>query len=172
MEEITAYPKQYIKQVRLKNKTIVRLRPICASDSLQAHTIEKKASQDSLYKRFMGHVNFTEKLVSQLTNIDYSKDMAIVAETSDDGIIAIARIAQEESKTVEFALIVGDLWQNKGLGRILTNYMIKIAREMNYEKIYGMVFSNNKSMIRILKKKGFVLKNDFSKVIRAEMTLV
>lgn len=98
--------------------------------------------------------------------------MAIVAETpSDKGLIAVARIAAENEKETEFAVIIADKWHGKGLGSILTDFMIKVAVEMNFKKMYGYVFTHNIPMLEILKQRNFSLSNYDSTTTYAELII-
>ncbi len=159
MEFISLYPVQYIKPVLLKDGTLVQLRPIHPIDGKKAHEFRAKLSIESIYDRFLGYIpKITPKLVQRLTQIDYSKEMAIVVEVenaNEKEVIAVARIASEEKRATEFALIIADDWQGKGLGSLLTDYMIEISKDLGFEILYGYVFSHNSAMKHILQKRGF-----------------
>ena len=173
------YPIQYIDPILLTDGTLVQLRPIHPIDGSRAEVFKKKLSAESIYNRFLGYIPIiSPKLVERLTNIDYSKDMAIVAEVHPENkgkeVIAVARIASEKGQhtETEFAIIIADEWQGKGLGKILTQYMIYVAKDMGFEKIYALVFSDNTQMLEILRKNGFTFTpEDDTTTTRAERVL-
>ena len=169
------YPIQFIEPVQLKDGTLIQLRPIHPIDGTQAANFQQKLSTKSIYNRFLGYIpRISDKLIDQLTNIDYSKEMAIVAEVQhqkEKEVIAVGRIAGDQKIGADIAIIIADSWQGKGLGTILTNYMIDIAEEMKFEKIYGYVFSSNVRMLEILRHKGFVVTKDDQETFYVELCL-
>ncbi len=66
-----------------------------------------------------------------------------MAEIDEDGkrkIIGVVRlIADPLNKSAEFAIVVGDRWQNLGLGNKFTDYILQIARKRGIRKIYANV---------------------------------
>lgn len=171
------YPIQYIEPLLLKDGSIVQLRPIHPMDGAQALPFREKLSDESLRDRFLGYIpSITKSLVDKLTKIDYEKEMAIVAEIVQDGKkepIAVARIAPEpNTNTAEFAIIIVDEWQGKGLGGKMTDYMIMVARDLGFEKLYALLFSHNVMMHEIFRNKGFKIRNEEVDTDRAELDLV
>ncbi len=175
MTDLKTYPVRFIEPVQLKDGTLVQLRPIHPIDGNQAENFRGKLSAESVYDRFLGYIpKISEKLVERLTNIDYSKEMAIVAEVhleKEKEVIAVARIASDGSSSADFAVIIADDWQGKGLGITLTSYLIEVAKEMDFEKIYATVFTRNIGMLKILKQKDFTLRPEDSMTTYAELLL-
>ena len=161
--------------LKLSDGTSVFLRPIRPSDSEQAAAFREKLSAQSIYERFLGYVpKITPKLIKRLTEIDLSREIAIVAEVDHKGQregIAIARLVKEKADAGEFAIIIADVWQGKGLGNLMTDYMIQIAGKIGYGKLIAYVFAENGVMLHILKQKGFELKREDGATILAEMIL-
>ena len=164
MENQNFYPIQYIEPVKLSDGNIIQLRPIHPADGQKALSFKDKLSTDSLYNRFLGQApKITEKLVKRMTILDYSQEMAIVAEapkqdTKEKEIVAVARLAKVQEYEAEFAIIITDAWQGKGLGLIMTNHMIDIAKDMGFQKVSAWFFSHNSKMADIFIEKGFVIK--------------
>lgn len=175
MSDLKSYPIRFIEPVQLKDGTLVQLRPIHPLDGNQAEEFRGKLSAESVYDRFLGYIpKISNKLVDRLTNIDYSREMAIVAEVHNEKekeVIAVGRIASDEDQAVDFAIIIADNWQGKGLGTILTGYLIEVAKEMEFEKIYATVFSKNKGMIEILRRKEFTFRREDTMTLYAELIL-
>jgi acetyltransferase len=142
-------------------------------------------SEEALRGRFFQTVNkITHEMLVRFCNIDYDREMAIVAEMKSpegermDGIpgapvlpqvhhfemkspeakrmIGIARVVMDSDfKKAEFAVVVHDDFQGKGLGHKLIDMMIGIAQEKGLEKIYGMVLTDNSKMLRACEELGF-----------------
>lgn len=170
-----SYPVQYIRAVQLRDETLVQLRPIHPSDGDSAADFKKRLSKKSIYDRFLGYnPAISSKLIKRLTEIDYEKEMAIVAEVSTEKgkeIIAVARIAPENAENVEFAIIIADEWQGRGLGSILTDEMIEVAKDLGFEKIYALVFTKNKGMLNLLKKRNFIFREEDNLTTCSELIL-
>lgn len=170
------YPQQLVKHIELKDGISVILRPIRAEDAEQAADFKERLSVESLYQRFMGAApKISEMVIKRFTQIDYDKEMAIVAEVATEAdehiIIAVARIVPDEKGGAEFAIIIADEWHGHGLGNILTDYMIHIAKEMQFKKIFALAFSLNHAMLHILRKRGFELSKFDEQTTYAEMEL-
>ncbi len=55
------------------------------------------------------------------------------------------------------AFIVGDKWQNYGLGTKMVDYVLEIAKEMGVERVFVIMLSDNYRAISLTKKMGFIL---------------
>ena len=170
---LLSYPLKYINPIQLKDGTLVQLRPIHPLDGGRAIEFKATLSNESILARFHGYIpKVSKKMVKRLTEIDYSSEMAIIAEVKRKGkkeIIAVARIANDKKKSVEFAVIISDKWQDKKLGTVLTDYMIWIANDMKFKSIYAYVMRSNTAMLEILRRRGFKLKIEDGETIFAKL---
>lgn len=169
------YPIQYIAPLQLSDGTLIQLRPIHPLDGAQAIPFREKLSEESIRARFLGYVpKYSQQLVDRLTNIDYDNEMAIVAEVvlseEQKEVIAVARIVRDQdSDAAEFAVIIADEWQGRGLGSRLTDFMITVAKQMNFKRLYALLYSHNKQMQDIFVKKGFTIRRDTNDTSCAEL---
>lgn len=164
-KNLNNYPIQYITPIVLKDGTLVQLRPIHPVDSSQAETFRNKLSDKSIRDRFLGYIpSISKTLVTRLTQIDYDIEMAIVAEViqkDEKEAIAVARIVGNKKDTrAEFAIIIVDSWQGRGLGGKMTDYMIAVARDMEFSQVYALLYAHNTQMLEIFKRKGFKIKKE------------
>ena len=94
-----------------------------------------------------------------MTNIDYDREMALVAEIKQDGrtkIIGVVRIVGDGWRdTAEYAILVADQWHGQGLGGLLTDFIIEIAREQGYRAITASYLKSNGNMRRLFIRKNF-----------------
>jgi acetyltransferase len=85
--------------------------------------------------------------------------MGIVAEIEQNGhkqLIGEGRlIADPDLEMAEFAVLVTDQWQKKGLGFLLTEYAIQIARVAHVRKVAAETTANNRAMLNLFKKLDF-----------------
>lgn len=69
-----------------------------------------------------------------------------------DEIIAVVRFDREkETDKAEYAALVEDSWQGRGLGLPLTHQLIDEARDREIRHFYGLVMPENKRMLRLLR---------------------
>jgi len=158
---ISPYPTKYIKKVKLKDGTNVTLRPIKPEDELLWLDMFKSFSEETVLFRFFRIVKETpHEMRTRYCNIDYDREIAIVAEVEEKGkrrMLGVTRLITEpgRSETAEFALVVTDKWQRLGLGSEFIDYTFEIAKEKKMKKINGVVLKDNKPMIALCKEKNF-----------------
>ncbi len=135
---IATYPKEYIATRRLKDGTEVVLRPIKAEDEDRYSELIKSLSPQSMRFRFFEIIKeMPHDTLTKYCNLDYDRQIAIVAELKEGGrqIVGAGRvIAETDGTSGEFAVLVTDRWQLKGLGEMLMDYIIMIARNMRLGK--------------------------------------
>jgi acetyltransferase len=153
------YPVKYVTRWRLKDGTALVLRPVKPEDETLFQELFKSLSEDTMRFRFFQIIkDVTHEFLTRLCNIDYDREMAIVAETEQDKkriIGAVRLIAEPGRNSGEFAVVVGDEWQGQGLGSKLLDYVIDIGKDIKLEEIYGYVVSDNVKMIHLCASKGF-----------------
>jgi acetyltransferase len=160
---ICPYPKKYETLWRLKDGRMVLLRPIKPEDEPLWLEMFQNFSEESIRYRFFQIIKDTPHEVRvRYCNIDYDREMAIVAELTENGrrrIVGVVRISLEpDRKTGEIAFIVADPWQGLGLGTKMVDYAIEVCRDMGVESLYAIMLPDNKRAINLTKKMGFTLK--------------
>ncbi|MEM2607137.1 MAG: GNAT family N-acetyltransferase [Candidatus Bathyarchaeia archaeon] len=95
-------------------------------------------------------------------NIDYGREMTIVAETETEGrrrLMGMANlIVQPDGESSEISIVVGDPWQNKGLGSAMMDHLIEVGRDMGQKRLFGESLADNRKILHILQKRGFEIK--------------
>jgi len=158
---ISNYPSKYIKDVKLKDKTKVKLRPIKPEDEYMWQEMFNSFSEETVRYRFFRIIKETpHEMRTRYCNIDYDRELGIVAEIEEDGkkrLIGVIRIILTPGRNdeAEFALVVSDKWHRLGLGSEFLDYMFEIGKDKNLKKIYGIVLKENSPMINICREKKF-----------------
>ncbi len=172
---IAPYPKKYITQWKLNDRTSVVLRPIKPEDETLLWELFQSLSEETMRFRFFQVIrDMSHKTLTRYCNIDYDREIAIVAEMKGDKrrIIGVARIIFEPGrKCGEFAVVVGDQWQGHGLGSKLVDCSIEIGKGMGLGIIGGEILSRNLKMIRLCTKKGFKIEPVDEDTVRAVLKL-
>jgi len=159
---IMPYPIKYVVPWKLEDGTDVILRPIRPEDeALEAEFINGLSEDTSRYRFFSIVRNLPHSDLVRFCNIDYDREMAIVAEVTEGGRrreIGVGRIIAEPDRgRGEFAVVIADRYQAKGLGRKLVDMVIDIAVEKRLTLIYGVVLKDNAPMLSLCREMGFVL---------------
>ncbi len=169
---MTPYPTRYIVPWRLNDGQEVTLRPIRPEDEPLEYELLTTLSEKSMKERFFQPIiGITHEALVRFCNIDYDREMAIAAEVKEGEkrkIIGIGRLVIEPgTRDGEFATVVHDSYQGKGLGYKLMDMLIGIAQDKYLNSIYGIVLSDNERMLRATKRLGFVpqrLENGLTRV--------
>ena len=76
-------------------------------------------------------------------------------------MLGVARIIGDpDGRTGEFAVLVGDAWQGKGIGSNLLEKCLSIAEKQGFKTVHGIVLRENRNMLALGKKLGFEIKRD------------
>jgi acetyltransferase len=138
---ISPYPKKNEMQWSVKNGKEVLLRPIKPEDEPLWLDMFQSFSEESIRYRFFQILKDTPHEVRvRYCNIDYDREIAIVAEIVENGqrkILGVTRVSMEaDGKSGEMAFIVSDHWQVLGLGKKMVDYVFDIAKEKGIENVY------------------------------------
>ena len=136
----------------------------------------RKLSDEARYMRFLSTmVELSPSLLARFTQIDYDREMAIVAvvENTDKGanksadkdgresIIGVARyLLNPDNVTAEFALAVADEYQSRGIGSALMQTICEIARARGLQAVVGIVLARNSDMLALMSRLGFIEESD------------
>ncbi|MCP4577685.1 MAG: bifunctional acetate--CoA ligase family protein/GNAT family N-acetyltransferase [Deltaproteobacteria bacterium] len=157
---ISPYPDQYEVSRQIKGGPDLFIRPIKPEDAPLLLEFLQGLSRESIYYRFFSPLkSFSKKMLGRFTQIDYDRDMALVAmekSQSEGKILGVARLMSKAGGIEpEFAVVVGDSWQGKGIGAALMEHLIAIAKERGVPSIWGFVLAENTHMVALARKLGF-----------------
>ena len=172
---ISPYPKKYETLWKLRDGRTVILRPIKPEDEPLWLEMFRNFSEESIRYRFFEVIKDTPHEVRvRYCNIDYDREIGIVAELNEGGIrkiLGVVRLVIEpDGKTGEIAIIVADPWQGLGLGTKMMDYMIEVCKDKGLETIYGVMLPDNYRAINLMKKMGFNIKYE-EDVVKATLNL-
>ncbi len=159
---ISPYPKKYETLWKLRDGRTVLLRPIKPEDEPLWLEMFQSFSEESIRYRFFQIIKDTPHEVRvRYCNIDYDREIAIVAELTEEGrrkILGVVRlIIEPDGRSGEIAFIVADPWQGLGLGTKMIEYVIEISKDKGLETIYGIMLPDNRRAIKVMKEMGFVI---------------
>jgi acetyltransferase len=158
---IHPYPADLESHLVLADGSEVLVRPIRPEDARIEEDFVANLSAESKYFRFMhGLDRLTPAMLARFTQIDYDREMALVAiqhgDAGRDSFLGVARyVTNPDGGSCEFALTVADEWQSRGVGPQLMGRLIQIARERGLDTMIGEVLAQNPRMLRMCKRLGF-----------------
>jgi acetyltransferase len=157
---IHPYPEALEAIERLRDGTEVKIRPIRPEDAEKETEFITELSDESRYLRFLSLVrHVTPEMIARFTQIDYDREMALIATRREEGresIIAVARYVRDPNPvSAEFAIVVADRAQRKGLASKLMGRLMTHARWAGIERLRGLVLASNGSMLELMDRLGF-----------------
>jgi acetyltransferase len=159
------YPEEFVRSVKLRDGTLLVLRPIKPEDESYWLALLASCSRESIYSRFRYFFFWqSHEVASRHCYIDYDRELAIVAETGEGPerrFVGVGRLIAEPGRTsAEYAVLVQDQWQDKGLGGLLTDHCMEIARTWGVRTVTAITTTDNPRMIAVFEKRGFRIVND------------
>ena len=139
----------------LPDGTKILLRPIEAADKDRLSVALGHLSQETIRRRFLAaKPRFTTRELRYLTEIDGRNHLALAAFPADDPepIVGVARCVRlpEDPETAEFAVVVGDALQGRGLGTLLARELATAARAAGIRRFAATMLSDNVAVRRVM----------------------
>jgi len=167
---IRPYPTQYVQKWSTNGDRPITIRPIRPEDEPLMVLFHEELSEESVYLRYAHMVKLKHRIaherLTRICFIDYDREMVLVADrqdpkTSEHRILGVGRLSKlHGTNEAEFALIVSDSYQQRGLGTELLRRMLQIGQEEKLEAIVGYILSSNYKMHSLCKKLGFEVQPD------------
>lgn len=176
---IRPYPTEYIRKWKIDNAPVT-IRPIRPEDEPLMIDFHKTLSERSVQLRYFGAFSLEQRTMHErlrrICFVDYAREMTLVVEQKKRGdirrLLAVGRLIKEHGRDeAEFAILVGDPWQGKGLGTELLKLLVEVGRKEHVRRIVGHILRDNTRMKRISEEVGFTLQGDANNGWRAEIRL-
>ena len=162
------YPNEWEMVLITKNGKSVKLRPEQSDDTEMLWKMFSTLSKESVSNLLPPFTR--ERVESWTSNINYNEVLAIVAvieEKGEERIIGDASLKFNPQKALkhkaELGISVHDNYQNIGIGKVLLNHLINIARMKRLKKVWLQVSTHNELAINMYKKAGFKIEGKLCK---------
>ena len=157
---ICPYPAQLESTETLKDGSACTLRPIRPEDTAALQNFVRNLSARSKRLRFFSTLSeLPQQQLARYAQIDYGRDMVIIAATESKGQIVIHGEARYsilmDGKNCDFAIVIADEMAGKGLGMRLMKRLINAAREQGLGVIRGQVLVDNEAMLGLMETLDF-----------------
>jgi acetyltransferase len=136
------------------------LRHIAPADAAIEQAFVHGLSRQSSYLRFHGTIkDLSKKDLEKYTNPDSRNAVALIVlhsgETGEEEI-GVARYAIDpDGVSGEFAIVVADAWQKRGIGTRLMNTLIRHLKASGVKRISGSVLKSNAAMRKFARQMDF-----------------
>ena len=157
---ILPYPSQWVRTLTWNGRTIT-VRPIRPEDEAQHRRfLEQLEAEDIRMRIFQTRRELPRSELARLTQIDYDREMAFIAEGTDakgmPETLGVARTVSDPDKVeAEFAIIVRSDLKGGGLGKLLFDQLIEHARNRGIGRLVGFVLRENTRMLKLSRALGF-----------------
>ncbi len=162
---IHPYPSHLISHWQLADGSDVVIRPIRPEDAGLEQEFVHNLSAETKYFRFMQTLQeLTPDMLVRFTQIDYDREMAFIAATEVNGKeveLGVCRYTvNPDGLTCEFAIVIADEWQNRGIGHRLMYSLMNAARAKGLKTMQGEVLTANHNMLRLVRGLHFTTRVD------------
>jgi acyl-CoA hydrolase/RimJ/RimL family protein N-acetyltransferase len=148
----------------------VHFRLIRPDDSDRIKELFYDLSEESIFFRFLTPLrSLRRQTLQDFYDVDQDRDVSIVAvihpdrEEETEKIIGAGRyLLNRSTNQAEFAIVIQDEYQDKGIGTFLLNHLMRIAKSKGVDAFIAYVHPRNQPMIRFLHKTGKVVESKLS----------
>ena len=145
------------EQVRLRDDSLILIRPIGPADKDLLERALERLGPDSRYKRFLSPKdNLTARELVYLTEVDHRDHEALLAVADGQDAIGVARYVRlkEDPSSAEAAVVVIDAWQNRGVATALLERLIARARTAGLSRFVATALATNREVIGLFEHLG------------------
>jgi RimJ/RimL family protein N-acetyltransferase len=146
-------------EIRLADGSLFEIRPIRPDDKARLAAGHSQLSAETIHRRFLSakpRLSSTE--LRYLTELDGRDHVALVAIPAGhpDWIVGVGRFVRlaDDPETAEFAIVVGDRYQRRGLGTALARELVADASLLGIRRFTATILSENVAVRRLIERIG------------------
>ena len=143
------------------------LRPVKISDEGLIKSFLYSLSDKSIFTRFFTNmIHIPHNILQKHVIIDYTKEMLMLATMERQGgeeIVGMGQYLIDADRHMAAAsFLVGDAWQNRGIGIVLLEYLTELAKRDGLLGFSATVLAENKAMLRLFERMNFQMEKQIS----------
>jgi len=173
---ISPYPSEWISHQTFGGEAFT-LRPVRPEDAdAHAELFARLSPEDVRYRFFSAIRRLPDEAVVRMTDVDYHREMAIIAKRDETGETAgVARLVRNDTDglTAEFAVLVEAAAKGKGLASALMKAIIAWGAAQSVREINGQILADNQPMLTFIRRLGFTVERIVgeSDIVEARLSL-
>ena len=140
--------------ITLSDGTAIVVRGICPEDAPALRRFHSRLSAHSIYNRFFAWLpELSEERAEYFTHLDPAYRQALVAQDPDqpEELIGVIRYDRTPgTDRAEYAAVLADRWQGRGLGRRMTRELIDTAWRQGIRRLDAYILPDNRPMRQLL----------------------
>ena len=158
---IRPYPSQLEHDVTTRSGRRFHVRPVCPEDEPLILDMLARSSMEDIRLRFFAPMKeISHTFIARLTQIDYDREMALVATDGPDLVGAARIVADPDNEQAEYAVMVRSDLKGQGLGYQLMTDILNYARSRGIKRVFGDVLRENRTMLSMADDLGFKIMPD------------
>jgi RimJ/RimL family protein N-acetyltransferase len=152
--------RHYVASETLRDGTAVTVRAIRRNDADALLKAFKNLDRESVYRRFFSpKKELTEAELAQLTNVDFSRVVALLVTKQageDEVLIGGGRYASDgpNSDQAEIAFMTSSDFRGLGIASLILTHLQRIAREAGVQRFEADVLAENQPMLAVFRRSG------------------
>lgn len=156
------------------------VRSIAYSDAEMLVRFHATLSEQTVRRRYFQpvslHARINQARLARICSPDAESEAVLVAVrrcdvTERDEVVGIGRLEQVSHKAVELAVVVADLWQGHGIGTILLDLLIAMAKDRGMRELNAYILRENEAMQRLCRDRGFDVHPTTQTLVRARLAV-
>ena len=156
-----SFPKTWVA-FRKVNGAEITIRTIRPEDEAMMVEFHKTLSDYSVHFRYFGAISLRERTLHERLRrhcaVDCTRELALVAVRERSEILGVGRLFKNPARNdAEFAILIADPWQGKGLGTEILKLLVRLGRRSGLSRIVGHILDGNLAMTRASERVGFEL---------------
>jgi acetyltransferase len=155
---LSAYPEGYEETIESVNGERLVIRPVRPEDTPWLTDFFMALSDKSRTGKLLQPEAFDEHFIARLTQIDYDRDMVLVAMIPLEGateVIGVARyFGDPDVIEAEILITITDAWQGRGVGAALMKLILKAARKRGIKRVWGIISPANREIVSLMERHG------------------
>ncbi len=156
----------------------IRIRPIRPSDLELERRFVYGLSARSRYLRLLSSRSLQPGELERWTRIDPEREIALIAlanDGADDEEVGVARCVVDDAAAGrwDFAIVIADAWQRRGLGEALLGELVRAARDAGVRTLSSITLAENRGMVALARRLGFTVRRELgdATLLRVELPL-
>ena len=133
--------------------------PIIKDEGQHLAFVRQISPEDIRFRFFSAVREFPHGQMARMTQIDYDREMAILAVRTDEPdqptMGVVRAVTDPDNETAEFAILIRSALKGRGLGGVLMDKIIRYCRERGTRRLVGQVMRENTAMVALARSRGF-----------------